>query len=79
MNIGTDMEIDLVSESGETSNYVGREENSKNYSVPIYGNYFKDLIKSMGHSHYKSLPLCFEFHLPQLSGEKVSFIIAYFK
>lgn len=48
MNIGTDMEIDLVAESGETSNYVGRKENSKNYSVPIYGNYFKDLIKKYG-------------------------------
>lgn len=73
------MEIYLVAESGETSNSVGRKENSKNYSVPISGNYFKDLIKSMGHTYYKSLALCFEFHLLQLSGEKVSFIIAYFK
>lgn len=59
MNIGTDMEIDLMAESGETSNYVGRKENSKNYSVPISGNYFKELIKSMGHTYYKSLALCF--------------------
>ena len=79
MNIGTDLEIDLVAESGETSNYVVRKENSKNYSVPISGKYFKDLTKSMGHSYYKSLVLCFGFHLPSLSGEKVSFIIAYFK
>lgn len=64
MNIGTGLEIDLMAESGETSNYVGRKENSKNYSVPISGNYFKDFIKSIGHSYYKSLALCFGFHLP---------------
>lgn len=48
MNIGTDLGIDLVAESEETNNYVGRKENSKNYSVPISGNYFKGLIKSWG-------------------------------